>query len=191
MEFYGALGDVEFAGDLLVGEILEERIENFLFAAAKIGDGIGFEAARLAGKNGVNKARENGARYPEAAGSDERKSADELIAGFGVGEDAFYTEAEEREAVGVLMSFADDDEASVGMAFENIGEERPGGLTSGVGIDDVNLSFRRFEGAEIGSESGFELLGDDFEIGLGQNAFELAQHQRVRREQADRKLRRG
>jgi hypothetical protein len=32
------------------------------------------------------------------------------------------------------------------------------------------------------------LLGDHFEIGLGQNAFELAQHERVWREQADGEL---
>jgi hypothetical protein len=35
------------------------------------------------------------------------------------------------------------------------------------------------------------LLGDNLEIGLGQNTFELAQHQRMRREETDRELRRG
>ena len=122
VEFYGALGDIEFAGDFLVGKILEERIENFLFAAAEIGDGIGFKAARLPGKDRINKAGQNGARNPETAGSDERKSADELVAGFGVSENAFYAEAEERKTVGVLMGFAYDDEAGVRMALENIGE---------------------------------------------------------------------
>jgi hypothetical protein len=191
VEFYGALGDIELAGDFLIGKIFEERIENFLLAAAEIGDRIGFEAARLAGKDGVNKAGKNGAGNPETAGSDERKSADELVAGFGVSENAFYAEAEERKAVGVVMGFSDDDEAGVRMAFENIGEQRAGGLAGGVGVDDINLSFGRFEGAQIGSESGLELLGDNFEIGLGQNAFELAQHQGVRREEANRELRRG
>jgi len=47
----GALGDIELAGDFLVREILEERIENFLLAAAEIGDRVGFEAARLSRKN--------------------------------------------------------------------------------------------------------------------------------------------
>ncbi len=42
MEFYGAFSDVEFAGDFLIGEIFQERIENFLFTAAEIGNGIGF-----------------------------------------------------------------------------------------------------------------------------------------------------
>ena len=41
VEFYRAFGDVEFAGDFFVGKIFQERIENFLFAAAEIGDGIG------------------------------------------------------------------------------------------------------------------------------------------------------
>lgn len=188
VKFYGALGNVEFAGDFFVRKIFEERIENLLFAAAEIGDGIGFETTGLPGKDRIDKAGENGAGYPETACSDKRKRTDELIACFGVGEDAFYSEAEERKAVGVLMGFADNDEAGVGMALENIGEQRAGGLASGVGVNDVNLSFGRFEGTKIGSESGFKLFGDNFEIGLGQNAFELAQHQRVRREEANRKL---
>jgi len=87
------------------------------------------------------------------------------------------------------MGFADDDEARVGVAFENIGQERAGGLASGMRIDDVNLGLGRFEGAKVRSERGLELLGDDFEIGLGQNPFELAQHERVWREQADGELR--
>ena len=159
-----------------------------MFATAEIGDGIGFEAAGLAGKDGVHETGENGARYPEAASGDERQRADQLVAGFGVGENAFYAEAEQGEAVGILMGFADYDEASVGMALENIGEQSAGSLTSGVGVNYIDLSFRRFERAKIGGESGFELLGDDLEILLGQNAFELAQHQRMRREEADREL---
>ena len=42
MEFYCALGNVEFTGDFFVGEIFQKRIEDFLFAAAEIGNGIGF-----------------------------------------------------------------------------------------------------------------------------------------------------
>lgn len=42
VEFDGAFGDVELAGDFLVGEILEERIQDFLLAPAEICDGIGF-----------------------------------------------------------------------------------------------------------------------------------------------------
>ena len=42
VEFNSALGNVELAGDFLVGEIFEKRIEYFLLAAAEIGDGIGF-----------------------------------------------------------------------------------------------------------------------------------------------------
>src|SRR5258708_25811021 len=48
VELDGALGNIEFAGDFLVGKILEKRIENFLFAPAEIGDRVGFEAASLA-----------------------------------------------------------------------------------------------------------------------------------------------
>jgi len=188
VKFNGAFGDVELAGDFLVGKIFQKRIENFLFAAAEIGDGIGFEAARLSGKDRVNETGKNGARNPEATGGDERKGADELVAGFGVGEDAFYAEAEQREAGVILMLFADDDEASVSVAFQDIGEESAGGLTGGMRVDHVNLGFGGLERAQVGSESRFELFADDFEFGFGQKAFELAQHQRVRREEANREL---
>lgn len=56
VKFYSALGDVEFAGDFFVGEIFEERIENFLLAAAEIRDGIGFEATTLTGQDGIDEA---------------------------------------------------------------------------------------------------------------------------------------
>jgi len=188
VKFYGAFGNVELAGDFFVGKIFEERIENFLFAAAEIGDGIGFEAARLSGKDGVDEARKNGARNPETAGRDERKGTDELVAGFGVSKDAFYAEAEQREAGVVLMLFADNDEAGVSVAFENIGQQSAGSLTGSVRVNHVDLSFRGFERAQVGCESGFKLFANDFEIGLGQKAFELAQHERVRREEANREL---
>ena len=87
------------------------------------------------------------------------------------------------------MSFANNDEASVGVALKNIGKQGAGGLASGVRVDDVDLGFGRLEGTKIGSERGFQLLADDLEIGLGQNAFELTQHQRMWREQANRQFR--
>ena len=84
VEFNGALGNVEFARDFLVGEILEKRVEYFLLAAAEIGDGIGFETAALTSKDGIDKAGKDGARNPESAVGDEGQSADQLIARFGV-----------------------------------------------------------------------------------------------------------
>ena len=86
------------------------------------------------------------------------------------------------------MLLADDDEACIGVTFENIGEQCAGGLAGRVGVDHVDLGFGRFEGTKIGSKSGFELFGNDFEVRFGQNAFELAQHERMRREQANRQL---
>lgn len=70
MKLDGAFRNIEFAGDFLVGEILEERIEDFLFAAAQVGDGIGLETAALACENGIDETRENGARNPKAAVGD-------------------------------------------------------------------------------------------------------------------------
>ena len=56
VKFYGALGDVEFAGDFFVGKIFEERVQDFLLAAAEIGDGIGFEAAALIREDGIHES---------------------------------------------------------------------------------------------------------------------------------------
>ena len=42
-----------------------------------------------------------------------------------------------------------------------------------------------FETAQIRGESRFQLGRNNFEFGLCQNAFKLAQYQRVRREDAD------
>jgi len=185
VKFDGALGDVELAGDFLVGKIFEERIENFLFATAEIGDGIGLQTAALAGEDGIDEAGQELARNPEATAGDKRESADELIASFDIGEKALHAEAQERITVGVIVLLPDDDEASFGMAFQNIGQKRAGGGLGGMRVNDVNLRLRRLKVAKIGRERGFELFGDNFEWSLGENAFELAQHQGVRREDAN------
>src|ERR1700680_3889177 len=66
VKFYGALGNVQTAANFFVGKIFEEGIENFLFAAAQIGDGVGFEAATLASKYGVHETGKELAGNPEA-----------------------------------------------------------------------------------------------------------------------------
>ena len=85
VKLYRAFGDVEFAGDFLVGKIFEERVQNFLLAAAEIGDGIGFEAAALIREDGIDETGEDRARNPETTAGYERQGANQLIAGFGVG----------------------------------------------------------------------------------------------------------
>ena len=70
MKFYGALGNVQTAANFFIGKIFEEGIENFLFAAAQIGDGVGFEAATLPGKYGVHKTRKELTGHPEATDGD-------------------------------------------------------------------------------------------------------------------------
>ncbi len=94
MKFYGALGDVEFAGDFFVGEILEEGVQDFLLAAAEIGDGIGFETASLTRENRIHETGKDGTRNPETAVGDEGQGADQLIARFRVSEKPLNTEAQ-------------------------------------------------------------------------------------------------
>jgi len=43
------------------------------------------------------------------------------------------------------MGFADDNKAGIGMTLQNIREQCTGRLTRGVSVNDVDLSFGRFE----------------------------------------------
>ena len=174
VELHGALGNVELAGNFFVGEILEERIQDFLFAAAEIRDGIGFEAPALVGEDGIDKAGENGARYPEAAAGDKGKSADQLIACFDIGQKAFHAKTEKRKTIGFVVLFADDNQAGFGMALENVGEQRPSSGTCGMPIDNINLRSRRFEVAQVRRQGRLELFGCDLELGLRKNALKFA-----------------
>jgi hypothetical protein len=70
VKFYGALGNVQTAANFFVGKIFEEGIENFLFAAAQIGDGIGFQAAALPGKYGVHETGKELPGNPETTDGD-------------------------------------------------------------------------------------------------------------------------
>src|SRR6266404_3774265 len=185
VELHGAFGNVELAGDFLVRKILEKRIENLLLAAAEIRDGISLQAAALAGENGIDETGQELARDPETSVGDQGQRANQLLPCFDIREQTLHAETEERKTVGIVVLLADNDQASFGMAFENIGQESAGGGLGGVGIDDVNLSARRLEGAEIRHQGGFQLLNDNLVLGFGQNAFELAQHQGVRREDAN------
>ena len=185
MKFYGALGDVEFAGDFLVGKIFEQRVQNFLLAAAEIGDGIRFEAAALTRENGIHEAGKDRAGNPESPVGDEGQGTDQLIARLRVREQTLNTETQELVAVGVRVLFADDDKARFGMTFENVGQKSARSGTRGMAINDVNLRDGRFKIAHVRRERGFELLDDDFKLRFRQDAFELAQHQGMRREDAN------
>ncbi len=185
MELDGALGNVQLAGDLLVGEIFKEGIEDFLLAAAEIGDGVGAEAAALAREDRVHESRKQRAGHPEAAIGHKREGAGELFAGFDVGEQTLDAEAKERIAAGFGVFIGDNDEAGLWIAFEDIGDERAGGLLGGMTIDDVYLGARRVEMAKIGSKSGFQLPGNDMKRRARKGAFKLAQNQRVGRQEAN------
>src|SRR4029077_380600 len=184
-EFDGALGDIEPAGNLFVGKILEERIEDFLLAPAEISDGIGLEAGALAGEYGINKAGEQLPRNPESAVDDERQSTNQLVACFGIGEEALHAKPEERVAIGIIVLLPDNDEPRLGITFKNIGEQSAGSGAGSMRVNDVDLRAGWLHVAEVGGEHGCQLLGDYFELRLFEKPLELAQHQGVRRQQTN------
>jgi len=185
MELDGALGDVQPAGNLFVGKIFEERIEDFLLAAAEIGDGISLEAAPLACEYGIDKAGEQLARNPESAVDDKGKSTNQLVARFGISEEALHAKPEERVAIGIIVLLSDDDEARLGITFKNIGEQSAGSGAGSMRVNDVYLRAGRLHVAKVRGEHGCQLLGNHFELRLFEKPLELAQHQGVRREQAN------
>jgi len=62
---------------------------------------------------------------------------------------------------------ANHDEAGLRVTLKNICQERAGGGLSCMRVNDVNLGFRRLERAEVRRKRGFQLFGDNFELGLG------------------------
>src|SRR6266403_174032 len=184
-----AFRNVELAGNLFVRKIFEQRIENFLLAAAQIRDGIRLQATALAGEDGINESGQKLPGDPESSGGHERESPDQLFASFDVGEKALHAKTQERKTVSVVVLLADNDEAGLRMAFENIGQERSGSRLCSMSVNDVNLGARRLKSTEVGRKGGLQLLENYLELGLGQNAFELAQHQGMRRKDANGQFR--
>ncbi len=167
VKLHRAFRNVELAGNLFVRKIFEQRIENLLLAAAQIRDGIGLQTTALAGEDGINEPGEKLPGNPESSASNERERADQLVPGFDVGEKAFHSETQERKTVGVVVLLADNNEAGLRMAFENIGQERSGGGLCSMRVNDVNLGARRLKSAEVGCKGGLQLLENNLELGLG------------------------
>src|SRR5437870_3353885 len=143
MKFHGPFRDVQLAGDLFVGKIFQQRIEDFLFAAAEVRDGIGLQPAALAGENGIYESGEKLPRNPESSAGNERERANQLLAGFHVGQKPLDSKAQKRKTVRFIVLLPDDDEAGFGIAFHKIGQKRTGSGFGGVGVDDVDLGAGR------------------------------------------------
>src|SRR5205807_6001984 len=91
VKLHSAFRNVELTGNLFVRKVFEQRIENFLLAAAQIRDGIGLQTAALAGEDGINESGQKLPGNPESSAGNERERADQLVAGFDVGEKAFHS----------------------------------------------------------------------------------------------------
>src|SRR5258708_7532729 len=88
VKLHSAFRNVELAGNLFVRKVFEQRIENFLLAAAQIRDGIGLQTTALAGEDGINESGKKLPGNPESSAGNERERADQLVPGFDVRETA-------------------------------------------------------------------------------------------------------
>src|SRR5258708_7615260 len=127
VKLHSAFRNVELAGNLFVRKIFEQRIENFLLAAAQIRDGISLQTTALAGKDGINESGKKLPGDPESSAGHERESPDQLLAGFDVGEKALHSKTQEGKTIGIVVLLTDNDEAGPPVAFENICPERARG----------------------------------------------------------------
>src|SRR5258708_24841977 len=84
VKLHSAFRNVELAGNLFVGKIFEQRIENFLLAAAEIRDGIRLQTTTRAGKERVNDTGDALPQQPESSAGNKRFSADQFISAFDV-----------------------------------------------------------------------------------------------------------
>ncbi len=139
-------------------------------------------------EDGIDEAGKDGARNPETAVGHKRQCANQLIAGFGVSEKTLHAKTQKLIAIGVRVLFTDDDKARLWMTFEKVGQKCASGRACRMPINDVNLRDRRLKIAHVRRERGFQLLDDDFKLSLRQHAFELAQHQGMRRKDTDRQF---
>src|SRR5882672_4695512 len=86
VKFHSSFGDIELVPDLLVGQVLQQRIQHFLFAAAQIGGRVSLQAAAVRPtQDGVDKTGEYGARNPESSIGDQRQCERQLLPGFFIG----------------------------------------------------------------------------------------------------------
>src|SRR5260370_9416424 len=126
VKLHSAFRNVELAGNLFVGKIFEQRIENFLLAAAEIRYGIGLQPTPLTREDGIDETGEKLARNPESAAGNKRESADQLVPGFNVCEKAFHTETKARKAISFVALLAADHDATLRNALDTIAAERAG-----------------------------------------------------------------
>lgn len=74
------------------------------------------------------------------------------------------------------------------MSFEQVGQKSASCRPRSVAVNHIDLRNGWLKIAHVRRERGLELFDDDFELSLRQNAFEFAQHQRVRRQDTDRQF---
>jgi hypothetical protein len=55
-------------------------------------------------------------------------------------------------------------------------------------VNDVNLGARGLKSAQVRRKGGLQLMENNLKLGLCQNALELAEHQGMRREDANRQF---
>ena len=113
------------------------------------------------------------ARHPDAAGSDLRQSAGQLLAGLGVGQDAFDALAKQRVAFGFLQIVADDQQARATIVIQNVAQQRAGGLARGMRVDHVHRSLGNFQIAQIRRQHGIQLFGCDLKSRVLKQATEI------------------
>lgn len=91
MELYRTLGDEELGGDLLVGKILQQQIQDLALAAADGDVGIERLAAVQLGQDRIKKAGQNLAWDPVSAAGEFDGRTRQFALRLGIGQHAFHS----------------------------------------------------------------------------------------------------
>src|SRR5207253_9953444 len=86
VELYGSFGDVQPVCNFLIGKVLQQGIEDFLFAPAQAGGSPEPAVAWNAVQDGIHEAGQHRPRHPIAPARDVLQGATRLAGGLGVGD---------------------------------------------------------------------------------------------------------
>src|ERR1700744_2127722 len=110
MKLDGPFGYKQLAGNLLVGEVVEQQVKDLAFTAADLDYGIERLGARQLGQNRLHKAGKQVTRYPISALCNLGGGAPQLASHLLIHQQAFDAQAKQRIGQRVFQLRQQDEE---------------------------------------------------------------------------------
>ena len=124
MEFHGPQGDVEFASDLFVGELLEQCVQYFLLTAGDFGRRFDLQVeAKGSPQHQFHKARKHRTRHPEPSLGNQRQSMCQLLSRLVKRKQSPDPHVKERIGFGGFKFVGDNDDSRRGVLAKDIRDQ--------------------------------------------------------------------